>query len=224
MTAFKTIREIPATMEQVFGAISNPERLARWWGPAGFTNTFKVCEFRNGGRWSFTMHGPNGANYPNESVFAEIEPQRKVVVQHVSEPKFRLAIVLTASARGTVVSWSQEFDDSKVARRLEQIVVPANEQNLDRLSAEVLGEARSNAPFDALIASLRADGLDSEAERLHSLLHKVAWTTSSELIGEIGRAMKETAREHGAGFSDGTRSKMDAAFKVVRRVWPDFPK
>lgn len=35
MTPFNTSREIPATMEQVFAAISNPERLARWWGPAG---------------------------------------------------------------------------------------------------------------------------------------------------------------------------------------------
>jgi uncharacterized protein YndB with AHSA1/START domain len=51
MTTFDTAREIPATVEQVFAAISDPERLAQWWGPAGFTNTFKVCEFKNGGRW-----------------------------------------------------------------------------------------------------------------------------------------------------------------------------
>src|SRR5271169_967914 len=109
MTTFNTSREIPATVEQVFAAISNPERLARWWGPAGFTNTFKVCEFKIGGRWSFTMHGPNGANYPNENVFAEIEPLRKVVVQHASEPKYILTITLAASGAGTVVSWSQAF-------------------------------------------------------------------------------------------------------------------
>jgi hypothetical protein len=36
------------------------------------------------------------------------------------------------------VSWSQAFEKSEVARRIEHIVVPANEQNLDRLSAEVL--------------------------------------------------------------------------------------
>jgi uncharacterized protein YndB with AHSA1/START domain len=138
MTTFKTSREIPATVEQVFAAIRDPERLARWWGPAGFTNTFHVCEFRNGGRWSFIMHGPNGANYPNECVFAEIEPPGKVVVEHVSEPKFRLTLVLAPSAAGTVVSWSQAFESPEVAGRLEPIVVPANEQNLDRLSAEVL--------------------------------------------------------------------------------------
>jgi uncharacterized protein YndB with AHSA1/START domain len=138
MTTFKTSREIPATVEEVFAAIRDPERLSRWWGPAGFTNTFHVCEFRNGGRWSFIMHGPNGANYPNENVFAEIEPPGKVVVEHVSEPKFRLTLVLAPSAAGTVVSWSQAFESAEVAGRLEPIVVPANEQNLDRLSVEVL--------------------------------------------------------------------------------------
>jgi len=142
MTTFSTSREIPATVKEVFAAISDPERLARWWGPAGFTNTFAVFEFRNGGRWSFVMHGPNDNDYPNESVFAEIESPGKVVVQHVSEPKFRLTITLAPSATGTVVSWAQAFESGEVARRVEQIVVPANEQNLDRLSAEVLRRGR----------------------------------------------------------------------------------
>ena len=137
MTTFSTSRDIPATVEQVFAAFSHPERLARWWGPAGFTNTFAVCDFRPGGRWSFAMHGPNGATYPNESVFAEIEPPGKVVIQHVSEPRFRLTVLLAPSPLGTLVSWSQAFENPEVARRIESIVVPANEQNLDRLSAEV---------------------------------------------------------------------------------------
>src|SRR3990167_4562223 len=114
MTTFSTSREIPATPERVFAAISDPQRLSRWWGPAGFTNTFSLCEFKKGGRWSLVMHGPDGKNYPNESVFAEIEPPRKIVIQHVSNPKYRLTIVLSSSAAGTVVSWLQEFESSKV--------------------------------------------------------------------------------------------------------------
>ena len=139
MTTFSTSREIPAPVEEVFAAISSPERLARWWGPAGFTNTFSACEFKKGGRWSFVMHGPNGANYPNENVFADIEAPGKVVIQHVSEPKFVLTIGLAPSAAGTLLSWAQAFENSEVAKHIEHIVVPANEQNLDRLAAEVLG-------------------------------------------------------------------------------------
>ncbi len=137
MTTFDASLEIPATAEQVYAAISHPERLARWWGPAGFTNTFHICDFKNGGRWSLTMHGPDGKSYPNENVFAQIEPSRRVVVEHASEPKFRLTIALTPSVAGTLVSWSQTFESSEVARRIEHIVVPANQQNLERLSDEV---------------------------------------------------------------------------------------
>lgn len=72
MRAFKAAREIPASVEQVFAAFSDPGRLARWWGPAGFTNTFTNCEFKAGGRWSFIMHGPDGKNYKNEIVFRGI--------------------------------------------------------------------------------------------------------------------------------------------------------
>ncbi|HEX9984179.1 MAG TPA: SRPBCC family protein [Thermoanaerobaculia bacterium] len=138
MTTFSTSREIPATVDQVFAAFNDAERLARWWGPDGFTNTFDVCEFKDGGRWSFTMHGPNGKNYKNESVFAEVDAPRKVVVQHESQPKYRLTITLEPSSSGTLVSWSQAFESAEMASKIEAIVVPANEQNLDRLTAEVL--------------------------------------------------------------------------------------
>ena len=137
MTTFNTSREIPAPIDQVFAAISDPERLARWWGPTGFTNTFRICEFKPGGQWFLTMHGPDGKNYPNENMFVEIEAPTKVVVQHTSEPRYCLTISLVPSAKGTVVSWSQAFEDPKVASRIARIVVPANDQNLERLSAEV---------------------------------------------------------------------------------------
>ena len=140
MTTFTTSLAIPASIDQVFAAISDPDRLARWWGPAGFTNTFEVCEFKAGGRWVLVMHGPDGTGYPNENVFAAIEAPRRVVVRHDPEPRFTLTIALEASPAGTRVSWSQAFENPEVARRIEHIVVPANEQNLERLSAEVLGE------------------------------------------------------------------------------------
>ncbi len=138
MATFQTSREIPAAPAQVFAAFSDPQRLARWWGPAGFSNAFETCEFKPGGRWVFVMRGPDGLTYPNQSVFEDIEPAKRVVVRHVSKPHYRLVIGLEPSAGGTTVSWAQTFDDDKVAKAIEFIVVPANEQNLDRLAAELL--------------------------------------------------------------------------------------
>jgi uncharacterized protein YndB with AHSA1/START domain len=143
MHTFHTSRVIAAPIDDVFAAIRDPARLARWWGPKGFTNTFDVCEFKPGGRWLFTMHRPDGMNYPNENVFAEIDAPTRVVVQHLSLPTFRLTMTLRAVADGaqTEVAWEQVLDDAEFAKRVEHIIVPANEDNLDRLTAEVLRAA-----------------------------------------------------------------------------------
>ena len=138
MITFNHSRDIPATPAQVFAAISTPERLARWWGPNGFTNTFSEFDFKTGGRWSLVMHGPDGANYPNDNVFGEIIPNQKVVVEHPMQPVFRLTIELAPSSTGTLVTWAQTFQSDDVARQIEHIVVPANDENLQRLQAEVL--------------------------------------------------------------------------------------
>lgn len=44
-----TARVLAALPEQVYAAFSSSERLARWWGPKGFRNTFQVFEPRPGG-------------------------------------------------------------------------------------------------------------------------------------------------------------------------------
>jgi uncharacterized protein YndB with AHSA1/START domain len=140
MTTFQTSRDIAASPAAVFAAFADPQRLARWWGPDGFRNSFDVCDFRPGGAWQFTMHGPDGANYPNESVFFAIEANRRVVIDHVCQPLFRLTVDLEPSASGTLVRWTQVFEDAAVAAAVAHIVEPANAQNLARLAAEVAAQ------------------------------------------------------------------------------------
>lgn len=136
MKTFKTSRDIPVLPERIFDAFSNPEKLAKWWGPSGFTNTFNHFEFKQEGKWIFVMHGPDGKNYPNESEFIEIVPNRKIVIRHLS-PDFTLTVKIKKNAKGSKVDWNQEFDDKKVAKNIAHIVIPANEQNLDRLTEVV---------------------------------------------------------------------------------------
>ena len=133
MSIFKTQRQLSATPAAVFAAIADPARLATWWGPEGFTNQFETFEFKVGGRWVFTMVGPDGQGYPNESVFAAIVPDSQVVIRHSCQPFFTLTITLQANVEGTLVLWEQAFDDPAVAQAVRHIVEPANEQNLDRL-------------------------------------------------------------------------------------------
>jgi len=139
MKAFKTSRDIPVPPESIFAAFSNPESLAKWWGPSGFSNTFNQFQFRPRGKWSFVMHGPDGINYPNESEFIEIVPNEKVVIRHHSQPNFTLTITLISSEKGSSINWIQEFDNEEIANNIAHIVEPSNEQNIDRLTAVVCG-------------------------------------------------------------------------------------
>ncbi|TAH35997.1 MAG: hypothetical protein EYC70_12175 [Planctomycetota bacterium] len=136
---FRASLKFAAPPSSVFAAFEDGARLAVWWGPGGFTNTFKTFELKPGGKWSFVMHRPDGKNYPNAIVVAEIEPLKKIVIQHVSQPRYLLTVTLELTADGgTLVGWNQEFENPELGRRMERILVPANEQLLDQLSAEVL--------------------------------------------------------------------------------------
>jgi uncharacterized protein YndB with AHSA1/START domain len=138
--AVATERLFSATPREVFAAFEQPDRLARWWGPSGFTNTFERFEFRPGGRWVFVMHGLNGASYPNESVFREIELDARIVIEHVVKPWYRLTVTLADHGGETHLAWVQEFESPEAAAKMRRITEPANEQNLDRLQSLLASE------------------------------------------------------------------------------------
>ena len=128
---------IPATPAEVFAAMRDPQRIARWWGPDGFTNTVHVFEFIVGGQWTLTMHGPDGKDWPNESRFVRLEADRCFEIEHVDGPHFILTIELEAVAGGTQVRWQQTFDTVEQYEAIADFVAGANQQNLERLTAEV---------------------------------------------------------------------------------------
>ncbi len=137
MSVFRHSRDIPASPEAVYSAIQDPARLARWWGPDGFTNTFHAFEFRPGGSWLFTMHGPDGTDYPNQSEFLELVPDALVRIRHVNEPHFELSIALEPSATGALLTWVGVFENPAFAESMRSFLEGANEQNLNRLVLEV---------------------------------------------------------------------------------------
>lgn len=135
---FVHTRLIEAPRAAVFDAIAQPQRLARWWGPEGFSSSFESFDFRPGGHWRFVMHAPDGANYPNENVFLEIEAPARVVIDHPSPTHhFVLTIQLDDEGPHTRVHWRQLFDSATHAREIAAIVAEANEQNLSRLADEL---------------------------------------------------------------------------------------
>lgn len=135
-----TSRFIPAPRQRVFDAIADPMQLMRWWGPAGFHSTFDVFEPRPDGRWEFTMHGPDGQDYPNHNAFSAWEAGQRVVVRHLNGHLFDLTLRLEEEAGGTRVHWRQQFDELAEYQRIASFVRGANEQNLDKLQALVTAD------------------------------------------------------------------------------------
>jgi uncharacterized protein YndB with AHSA1/START domain len=135
-------RLLDVPRERVFDAFSDPQHLARWWGPKGFSNSFHEFDLRPGGAWRFVMHGPDGANYPNHSVFVEVSRPERIVLRHVSGPQFELTISLSEEADRTRLGWRMRFESAAECERVKKFAVEANEQNFDRLEAQLARMAR----------------------------------------------------------------------------------
>jgi uncharacterized protein YndB with AHSA1/START domain len=88
-------RAIDGPRALVFDAFSEAHHLARWWGPDGFTTTTHAFEFRVGGVWDYTMHGPDGTDYPNWIEWREIVPPERIVALHGSRADDPEAFVST---------------------------------------------------------------------------------------------------------------------------------
>lgn len=137
-----TTRRLPWPRERVWTAFSDGSALAAWWGPAGFTNTFESFTFQPGGVWRFTMHGPDGAAYAMDHRFLEIVAPERLVIRHLQPGHdFTLTVTLADRDGQTDLTWRMAFDDPAEAARVRPFVIPANEQNLDRLAVHLSGIA-----------------------------------------------------------------------------------
>ena len=136
-------RVLNASREHVLHAFREPEHFAQWWEPKGFRSTIHSFDFRPGGRLQLTLHGPDGADYENEYVVEEIVEPERIVISH-PDPGHYFQLFITLAEEGgnkTRLSWRQRFDTREHFEQVKSVVAEANEQNLDRLAAE-LGRSR----------------------------------------------------------------------------------
>lgn len=107
-------RLINAPRELLWEAWTDPARLAVWWGPRGFRTTTHTMDFRVGGIWRYTMHGPDGTDYPNLIAFREIEKPERVVYDHSGEgelddTKFHTTVTFETQGTKTKVTMRAIF-------------------------------------------------------------------------------------------------------------------
>jgi uncharacterized protein YndB with AHSA1/START domain len=112
-------RLLSAPRKLVFDVWTHPDHIKNWWGPNGFTNTIYKMDVKPGGEWELVMHGPDGTDYKNKSIFREIVKPERIVYEHVTGPKFRATITLTEIGKKTLIRWSMLFDSKE---EFEQVV------------------------------------------------------------------------------------------------------
>jgi uncharacterized protein YndB with AHSA1/START domain len=80
-------RVVDAPRELVWEAMTDPKHIVHWWGPRGFTTTIEQMDVRPGGVWKHVMHGPDGVDYPNKSIFKEVVKPQRIVFSHTGAKK-----------------------------------------------------------------------------------------------------------------------------------------
>ncbi|WP_148717111.1 SRPBCC family protein [Chitinolyticbacter meiyuanensis] len=133
-------RELAFPRERVFAAWTQPEHIAHWWGPDGFTNTVHTMDVRAGGSWRFVMHGPDGSNYPNRIVYTEVDPPACLVYQHGGDNEpfvadFHVTVRFEATASGTLLTLTMEFATAAACEKVKSFgAVEGGRQTLARLA------------------------------------------------------------------------------------------
>ena len=138
-----TTRLIAAPRELVWKVLTTPEHLQHFWGPDGFTNTYKQFDLRVGGQALFTMHGPDGTDYPNRFKFLTVEPPRLLRFDHDNGGeglilhKFLGEVELFDEGAKTRIELRMTEESMEARDMVAGFAVEGGQQNLDRLAAYV---------------------------------------------------------------------------------------
>jgi len=135
-------RVFDARRELVWNAWTDPQQVVKWWGPRGFTTTIQEMDVRPGGVWRHTMHGPDGTNYPNKSVFTEVVKYERIVFSHGGGKEggpgatFKSTWTFEDESGKTRLTIRMVFDSAQERDRVEKefAAVEGGKQTLERLA------------------------------------------------------------------------------------------
>jgi Uncharacterized conserved protein len=139
-------REFDAPATIVFDALTKPEWLKRWYGPAGWTLVVCDIDLQVGGAWRFVVRQPAGKEIGQRGVYQEIDIPNRIVNTESWEDwdagETLVTTVLTESDGKTIFQCailfpSQEVRDTVVKAGLEH----GAKEGYDKL-AEVLAAAQ----------------------------------------------------------------------------------
>jgi uncharacterized protein YndB with AHSA1/START domain len=71
--------DFEALRDLVWKAWTEPDRLAKWWGPAGFEMCVRGLDLRPGGLFHYSIQATNGPLMWGKFVYREVVPQERIV-------------------------------------------------------------------------------------------------------------------------------------------------
>ena len=160
-------RVYDAPVRAVWDAWTLPEQVAKWWGPRGFTLSTHSKDLRAAGSWRYTMHGPDGVDYPNVATYHVVEPYKKLVYDHGATddrpPLFHVTVTFTEANGQTTMELVFTLPSPEAAAEIAKHIKQAGgNATWDRL-AEHLEEVATgrrrfviNRTLDAPIARVFA--------------------------------------------------------------------
>lgn len=160
------IYDAPAKL--VWDAWTDPKKVAQWWGPRGFTITTHSKDLKVGGHWSYTMHGPDGTNYENKTIYHEVEKYQRLVYDHGGNDD------RPALFRVTVT-----FAEVKGRTKMEMTMALATPEAAEQ-TKKFIKQAGGNSTWDRL-----AEFLDQETTGKEKFVINRTFQTSIENMYEL---------------------------------------
>lgn len=132
-------RVYDAPVKLVWDAWTDPKQAAKWWGPRGFTITTHSKNLKPGGVWHYTMHAPDGVDWPNKAKYFEVEKHSKLVYDHGGNdeqaPLFKVTVLFSESKGKTTMEMTMAFSTAEVKKETEKMIVKAGGNSTwDRLA------------------------------------------------------------------------------------------
>ena len=158
----RIVRSYDAPVKVVWDAWTEMDQVAQWWGPRGFTITNHSKDLRAGGSWAYTMHGPDGVDYPNKTKYFEVEKHSRLVYDHgASDDKpamFRVSVFFSEADGKTKMDMRMTLPTPEAAEQAKTFIKAAGgDGTWDRL-AEYLAKTTAgkekfviNRSFDTKI-------------------------------------------------------------------------
>jgi uncharacterized protein YndB with AHSA1/START domain len=202
-------RVLDAPRELVFRMWTDPQHVAQWWGPMGFTNPVCEMDARPGGALRIVMRAPDGTDYPMTGTYREVvAPERLVFTNSAVDADGNalldgMTIVTFAEHDGKTELTVQTRAVALVplAKRMLEGMDAGWRQTLDRLEGHVRDESAPSADRTLVVTRL----LDAPRELVFRMWtdprHVEKWwgpqgftTTSLEMDPRPGGAYRASMR------------------------------